>query len=278
MAGQIDLHMHTNRSDGVLTPAELLERVRASGVRAFAVTDHDTLDGYRAVLELLQPDDPELISGVELSVDCYGEDLHLLGYLFDPDHEGLNSELRRFQEERNRRGRLMVQKLEQLGLDVPYDEVLREAGGSAIGRPHVAEAMVRVGAVSGFDEAFRKYIGNDGPAYVPKVKLTPDQAIDLVHGAGGVAVLAHPGINGMYRYVEELAGMKLDGIEVYHYSHSGHQVKQFKDLARRYHLLQSGGSDFHGRHDTEGEIGAEPVPLDYLGRLKQRVREIRGTF
>jgi len=278
MAGQVDLHMHTNLSDGLLTPSELLERVRAVGLKAFAVTDHDTLDGYLAVRELLAAGDPELVTGVELSVDCHGEDLHLLGYLFDPNHERLNSELRRFQEERNRRGRLMVQKLEQLGLDVPYDEVLRQASGAAVGRPHVAEAMVRVGVVSGFDEAFKKYIGNDGPAYVPKVKLNPDQAIDLVHGAGGVAVLAHPGINDMYRYVEELAGMKLDGIEVYHYSHSRRQVKQFKELARRYKLHQSGGSDFHGRHEIEGEIGSEPVSLDYLDRLKQRAEEIRGSL
>lgn len=278
MAGEVDLHMHTNLSDGTLTPSELLERVRATRLKAFAVTDHDTLDGYLGVRELLRDGDPELIPGVELSVDCHGDDLHLLGYLFDPDHAGFNAELSRFREERNRRGRLMVQKLEQLGLDVPYDEVLSRAGGSVVGRPHVAEAMVRAGVVSGFDEAFKKYIGNEGPAYVPKAKLTPDRAIALVHGAGGVAVLAHPGINSMYRYADELAGMKLDGLEVYHYSHSRQQVRQFKELARRFKLLQSGGSDFHGRHDTEGEIGAEPVPLEFLERLKQRAGEIRGTL
>ena len=278
MAGQVDLHMHTTMSDGVLKPSELLDRVKAAGLRAFAVTDHDTLDGYLALRTLLRADDPELVPGVELSVDCNGEDLHMLGYLFDPEHQAFNAELARFREERNRRGRLMVQKLEQLGVDVPYDEVLREAGGSAIGRPHLAAAMIRAGVVTGFDEAFKKYIGNDGPAYVPKMKLTPDQAIDLIHGAGGVAVLAHPGINSMYRYVEELAGMKLDGIEVYHYSHNSRQVKQFKELARRFHLLQTGGSDFHGRHEIEGEIGSEPVTLDYLDRLKQRAGEIRGTL
>jgi len=278
MAGEVDLHMHTNLSDGMLSPAGLLERVRGTRLKAFAVTDHDTLDGYLAVRALLQDGDPELIPGVELSVDCHGEDLHLLGYLFDPDHAGLNAELSRFREERNRRGRLMVQKLEQLGLDVPYDEVLRQAGGSAVGRPHVAEAMVRAGVVSGFDEAFKKYIGNDGPAYVPKAKLTPGRAIALVHSAGGVAVLAHPGINAMYRFADELAGMKLDGFEVYHYSHNRQQVRQFKELARRLKLLPSGGSDFHGRHYTEGEIGAEPVPLEFLERLKQRAGEIRGTL
>jgi hypothetical protein len=224
----------------------------------------------------MHEDDPELVPGVELSVDCDGEDMHLLGYLFDPESLELNRSLESFQAERNRRGKHMVEKLEQLGLNLPYDSVLEAAGDSAVGRPHVAEAMVRHGLVSGFEEAFRKYIGNHGPAYVPKAKLKPKEAIDLLHRAGGVAVLAHPGLNEMYRFVEELTALNLDGIEVYHYSHSQQQVKELKAMAQRFGLLLTGGSDFHGRHEGESDIGDEPVPVEFLDKLKQRVERIRG--
>jgi len=276
MARLIDLHMHTNCSDGVLAPAELLARVRQKDIAAFAVTDHDSLAGYRVLQELVQPGDPELISGVELSVDCEGEDLHMLGYLCDPDHPELNQRLAFFQQERNRRGLLMVEKLNQLGVELSFETVQQVAGDSAIGRPHVAEALLRKGLVENFDDVFRRYIGNGRPAYVKKARLTPGETIDLIHTAGGVAVMAHPGINGMYRFVDKLAPLGLDGVEVYHYAHDQEQVRQFKRLAKRYGLLLSGGSDFHGRDERECEIGAQPVPLEYLDQLKNRAQETRG--
>jgi predicted metal-dependent phosphoesterase TrpH len=276
MAGQIDLHMHTSYSDGVLEPSDLLARVREAKLRAFSITDHDTLDGYRCTLPLLHADDPELVPGVELSVDCEGEDLHLLGYLFDADSLELNRELERFQRERNLRGQRMVERLEQLGLTLSPEAVRDAAGQSAVGRPHVAEAMVRQGLVSNFEEAFRKYIGNHGPAYVPKAKLKPKEAINLVHRAGGVVVMAHPWINEMYRFLEELTALNLDGVEVYHYSHNRQQVKELKAMARRLKLLLSGGSDFHGRHEGESNIGDEPVPVEFLDKLKERAEKIRG--
>ncbi len=278
MAGLIDLHLHTNHSDGVLTPNQLLEAVRDKGLAAFALTDHDTIDGYLEAGTLLQPDDPELVPGVELSVVVDQDDMHMLAYLFDPKSEELTSALRSFQEDRNQRGRRMVEKLNEMGLPLRFDQVLEAASGTAIGRPHVAEAMVGQGLVSCFEQAFKKYIGNHGPAYIPKNRLEPREAIDLVHRAGGVAVLAHPFINRAYEQIDELVEMDLDGLEIYHYSHSKPQVKELKRIAKRHGLLPTGGSDFHGRSEHEGEIGVDQIPVEFLDNLKRRAEDIRGRF
>ncbi len=277
MAGYVDLHMHTAYSDGALSSEELLAKVREKNLAAFSITDHDTLEGYRHTKKLLTKDDPELIPGVELSAEIEGEDMHLLGYLFDPEDKTLNESLAGFQEIRRRRGRIMVEKLNQMGLSISFEAVELVAKGAVVGRPHVADAMLKEGLISNFEEAFRKYIGNGCPAYVPKSRMTPAQAIDLIHGAGGVAVLAHAFIAGMNRHIDSLAGMGLDGLEVYHYSFKKYQIKQLKTLARRHGLQQTGGSDYHGRQDHEGEIGSLSIPVEILNRLKQHALQIRGT-
>jgi hypothetical protein len=138
--------------------------------------------------------------------------------------------------------------------------------------------MLAEGLVRSFGEAFWKYIGNSGPAYVPKTKMEPPEAIDLVHRAGGVVVLAHPYINDMHKQVETLVDLGLDGLEVHHYSHSRQKIKELENTARRFGLLPTGGSDFHGRQDHESEVGSAPVPLEYLDNLKERALEIRGTY
>jgi len=277
MPDVIDLHLHTTASDGVLTPQELVDRVRAAELVAFSITDHDTLDGYREAVELMTDTDPELVTGLELSVATANGDMHMLGYLFDPDSEELIEALKTFRTERNQRGQLMVEKLNELGLDLSFDAVVQVAEGATIGRPHIADAMLAEGLIGSFNEAFRKYIGNSGPAYVPKSKMEPKEAIDLVHRAGGVAVLAHPYINDMHKHIETLVDLGLDGLEVHHYSHSRQKVKELESMIRRYGLLPTGGSDFHGRQEHEGEIGSDPVPSEYLDNLKERALEIRGT-
>jgi hypothetical protein len=276
MPDTIDLHMHTTCSDGKKTPAELLALVRESGIAAFAVTDHDTLDGYREVRRLLQAGDPELITGVELSATMGPRDAHLLAYLFDPDNAEFNSALDSFRGQRVERGHRILEKLAELGLDVPFAEVEKASGDGVIGRPHIAEAMAAVGAVRNYEEAFRKYIHNDGPAYVPKARMTPEQAISLVHAAGGIVVLAHPFLDQMYTHVEYLVGLGLDGIEIYHYMHTKAEIKRAADLARTYKLVTSGGSDFHGRENRSGNIGSTRVPSDLLESLKTRARLRRG--
>lgn len=277
MAGFIDLHLHTAYSDGKLWPEELLALVRETNLTAFSVTDHDTLEGYRHTKKLLREDDPELIPGVEISAEIEGEDMHLLGYLFDPDNKALNAALEEFKEIRRQRGRTMVEKLNQMGLSISFEAVEKEAGGSVIGRPHVADVLLQENLVSNFDEAFNKYIGNGRPAYVPRGRMTPAEAIDLIHQAGGAAVLAHAFIAGMNRQIDSLVSLGLDGLEVFHYSHKKHHVQQLKTLAKRHSLQQTGGSDFHGRRAHEGELGSLRIRGDILDRLKQHVLQIRGS-
>lgn len=266
----IDLHMHTVNSDGYLTTIELVELVRSKSLAAFSITDHDTAQGFIEAREIISESDPELISGVELSVTVNEQDLHMLAYLFDADHDEFNTALVAFQTDRNRRAERIVARLNDMGLPLSMNSVEKSADGSVVGRPHIAQAMVNEGLVKSFESAFDKYIGNDKPAYIPKSKMDPVVAIDLVHRAGGVAVMAHPYINGMVTHVESLAKAGLDGIEVFHYSHSNEQVRKLKQLAKRLNLAMSGGSDFHGRTEREGAIGSQPVPIDYLQELKTR--------
>ena len=267
--------MHTNHSDGTVSAAELLEIVRAKKLSAFSVTDHDTLAGYWAVRSLIGKDDPELIPGLELSVMVEEGDLHLLAYLFDPDNAPLKAALDRFQERRNHRARLIVQRLNEMNIDISFEEVQNVAGKATIGRPHIADTMVRLKAVGSYEEAFEKYIRNGGPAYVAKRSFLPEEAISLVHKAGGVTVLAHPVIDNTARHVEMLAGLGLDGIEVYHPVHRQNDINRLKNLAERYLLLVSGGSDFHGRSTWYGMVGSQNVPEELLDELKQRAAQKR---
>lgn len=276
MSPTIDLHMHTLYSDGVCSAVELLNMVRSAGVAAFAVTDHDTMAGYEEIKRLLQAGDPELISGVELSVAVEEDDVHVLAYLFDPMNDEMNQALAEFQIRRRERGRLIVEKLLTLGLEVPFDEVERTAGDAVIGRPHIAETMVNLRKVSSYQEAFDRYISKSSPAYVPKVTLEPKITIDLVHRAGGMTVMAHPFVDDAARHLDMLCHMGLDGIEVYHSSHTQPDVERLKRMAANRGLVMSGGSDFHGREGRYGAVGSQRVPADLLARMKQYTSQARG--
>lgn len=270
MSEYVDLHLHTTLSDGKKTPDELLEIVRRVQLAAFAVTDHDTLDGYRGICRLLRPDDPELISGVELSALAGDRDLHILAYFVDPDDSGLREALAAFKKRRDDRGEEMVAKLNQLGVRVTFEAVKKAAGDGVVGRPHIAEAMVACGAVNSYEAAFQKYISNSGPAYIPKARMMPDEAIDLTHRSGGVAVLAHPFLDDMYKHLPQLVEMGLDGLEVYHYTHTARQVEQGLGFVRQYGLAPSGGSDFHGRQSRSTGVGSQRVPITVLEGLQER--------
>lgn len=269
--------MHTNFSDGTKSPAELLDIVRSKNISAFSVTDHDTIDGYKAVKELLQDGDPDLIPGIELSVTYENEDIHILAYLFDPDSNELQEALTTFQSNRVHRGKKMVEKLNELGIDISYEDVLDAANGSVVGRPHIAEAMNTKNCISYYEEAFHRYIGDNGPAYIPKDNFTPKEAIDLIHQAEGLAVLAHPGINNREQYLEMLVGLGLDGIEAYHSNHKMSDVDRYKHLAERFRLIITGGSDFHGRNGRFDSVGSQKVPYKYFEILKEKIKETRRS-
>jgi len=276
MKKRIDLHLHTDKSDGLLTPAELLARVKDRGLAAFSVTDHDTIAGFLATRELIQEGDPELIPGVELSCTGTEHDMHLLAYMFDPDSPVLVKALEEFQEKRNHRGALIVQKLNEMGVELSYDLVVECAGGAAVGRPHVADALCRCGAVDQWEMAFQKYIGDRAPAFVPKANVRPEDAIDLIHRANGLAVLAHPMVGRVFHQLESLAAHGLDGVEAFHPDHRRSEEDRLVHDAERFHLLVTGGSDFHGRENNPGLIGSEPVTEYHLLKLKEAASRKRG--
>ncbi|MFZ5981166.1 MAG: PHP domain-containing protein [Candidatus Zixiibacteriota bacterium] len=276
MGLNIDLHIHTTHSDGTCSGAKVLEIVRELSLGAFAVTDHDTVEGYFEIQKLRKNKDPEIIPGVELSVKVNDDDLHILGYLFDPHDRKVAFALEDFQKKRKQRGRLIVQRLNDLGLSLTFEAVEEIAGRAVIGRPHIAEALARHGQVGSYQEAFDHYIKNGGPAYVPKEVMNPAEAISLLHQAGGLAVLAHPYIGDMLRYLDMLTALGLDGLEVYHYSHNRENIAFLKSLVERYGLLATGGSDFHGRSGQNGRIGSPEVPYEYLEELKNKIKLRRG--
>lgn len=276
MGQHIDLHIHTTHSDGTCSGAKILEIVREKRLAAFAVTDHDTVEGYFEIRKLLKGGDPEIIPGVELSVRVDDDDLHILGYYFDPHDKKITFALEDFQKKRKQRGRLIVQKLNDLGLDLTFEAVEKLADGAVIGRPHIAEALFKNGQVGSYQEAFDRYIKNGGPAYIPKEVMGPAEAVSMIHQAGGLAVLAHPYIGDMLRYLDMLTALGLDGLEVFHYSHNRENIAFLKSLVERYGLVATGGSDFHGRSGQNGRVGSPEVPLTYLEGLKKKIKLRRG--
>jgi 3',5'-nucleoside bisphosphate phosphatase len=253
---RIDLHAHTNASDGTDTPAELVAHAYAAGLDVVALTDHDTVDGHGAATAAVRAggfDRPfALVPGIEISCIVGQISLHLLGYLFDPAHPELVHELGLLRTDRVRRARAMVGKLAELGAPITWAQVSRIAGDGAVGRPHVALALVESGVVADVPSAFvSAWIGNGGRAYVEKYSLTPERAIGLVKAAGGVTVFAHPAASSRgatvgAEHIERFAAAGLDGLEVDHPDHDEPVRERLRDLARALGLLVTGSSDYHG--------------------------------
>lgn len=270
-----DLHMHTWASDGVLAPEALVELALRRGIQVIAVTDHDTIAGVRPAQEAGVAGGLRVIAGVEMSVDAYGNEVHLLGYGFDPEHPALRRQLDRFQADRELRARAMLARLESNGIVVPWSSVEAEVGpASSVGRPHVAAALVAEGVVASVPEAFDKFLRDDGPAFVPRAFPSAELAIELLHEAGGLAVIAHPGQWTSSETLRRLIDAGLDGIEAQHPSHDANLQGYYRDLAEREGLLATGGSDFHGRRPHESErLGTIWLPGALLGQL-ERGREV----
>jgi predicted metal-dependent phosphoesterase TrpH len=236
---RVDLHAHTTFSDGMLTPEAL-----AAGAAI------------------------ELVPGIEMSTALEGAELHILGFYVNPEHAGLRERLQAFQQERRDRALSIIERLRELGAPVDADLVMELAGPGVIGRPHVAAAMVKAGLVSDLDDAFDRYLGSQAPAFVPRPAFTPAEAIGLIHAADGVSVLAHPGSQMPDSLIERLSASGLRGIEVWHPQHGNSTVRRYHALAARLHLLETGGSDFHGEHRNV-DLGDLPVPVTVLDPLKQ---------
>jgi predicted metal-dependent phosphoesterase TrpH len=241
-----DLHLHTNASDGQYSPAELVELARKFDV--IAITDHDTTEGVAPAQQAAQKQGaPVVIPGIELSAEDAEGDVHMLGYYVDIDNTEFQTTLTRFRDNRYRRGQLMVKKLAAMGMPLEWDRIVAIANGGAIGRPHIARAMLEAGYVESVKDAFNRFISNDGPAYVARTRLSPEEAVALIHSAGGVAVLAHPGLLKDYRaMLLRLIAVGLDGVEVNHPSNSEAVRLDLRGIATSTSLIMTGGSDFHG--------------------------------
>lgn len=247
-----DLHTHTDASDGVLSPEALVSRASERGIRVLAVTDHDTVDGLQSAIEAAQTEGPDVLAGIELSVTLDGDEVHLLAYDFEPTHAGFQRHLQAMQEARRDRAWTIVERLRDEGIDVVDDRLRNDITCThAVGRPHVAAALVRMGHVDTPREAFDHYLARGQSGYVAKPAFPAKQALALVHDAGGVGVLAHPGHWTSGTEVRELVQAGLDGIETQHPSHDSSLKGYYERLARGYDLLTTGGSDYHGRGDEE---------------------------
>jgi hypothetical protein len=272
MGSRGDFHLHTTASDGILSPAELVELVYAQGVRVMALTDHDSTEGVReARAAAAKYDDLILIPGVELSTDIAGGEIHVLGYYLEPENAELQEALARFREGRRGRGLGMVEKLNELGINITWEQVQRIAGDASVGRPHVAQALLESGYVNDIKEAFDLYIGRNGPAYVEREKMTPTEAVATIVRLGGVACLAHP-VGGretaatssidLDAILTELKAAGLAGMEVYYKDYPPDVVERLAGFARKYKLIAWGGTDYHGIHGPH-----EPLPGGQHSRL-----------
>jgi 3',5'-nucleoside bisphosphate phosphatase len=272
----VDLHIHTIHSDGSSTVKEVLEAASAKGLAAIAITDHDCIDAYPYAFELGAQLDIEVIPGLELSSEIEGTDLHILGYFVDIKNSTLNLRLQEMKEARYIRAQKMVENLNKQGIDLRFDTVLSIAGVGAIGRPHIAAAMLKEELVYSFREAFEKYLGYGLPAYVEKYKMHPKEVFDLVKQAGGVPVLAHPGVTKVDERLPEFIRDGVLGLEAYHTEHSSSSQQNYIKIARKNGLAVTGGSDFHNDNHNKSEIGVPRVPYSAVKGLKEKLAELTG--
>lgn len=285
----IDLHIHTTASDGSFSPLEIPAEARRCGLAAFSITDHDTIAGVRELLDAGLPLDIPFVTGLEISATPpegikISEELHILGYGIDPGDKNLNilmEELRAAREERNPK---MIARLQAMGFDITLEEVAEKAGGKVVGRPHMAQVLVDKRIVPDIHTAFQRYLGKGLPAYVEKYRVPWKEAIRAIGKAGGLAVLAHPGvipqmhdIHALERLLLVLKEGGLRGVEVYYTEHRANFVKGLEKLAKKLDLLMTGGSDFHGAFKDDIRLGAGHgdlfVPFSLYEKLMKALKK-----
>jgi len=262
-----DLHLHTFFSDGTFTPEELVARAHKIGFSAIALTDHDTLEGCARAAAACAAAKMEFISGAELTAEHEDTEVHVLAYLVDTQNQSLLKRIAEFQAVRQNRIREMVAALNQQGLPLKAESVFALANCKSPGRPHVARALVKEKLIGSLDEAFEKYLKKGRPAWVPKTKMSALEAVELIHQAGGLAVMAHPGLNRTDDIIPALVDAGLDGIECFHTKHSTVMSERYLLIAEKHHLLVTGGSDCHGFSKKAPLIGTVKLPYEHVQRL-----------
>jgi predicted metal-dependent phosphoesterase TrpH len=276
MTGRADLHTHSTYSDGRLTPTELVERAVSRGLEVLALTDHDCTDGIAEALRAVQKHPGLLfIPGVELSTDVPHEEVHVLGYFLDWQNRRFQGRLDRLRRSRLERGQKMLAKLKRLGIEISWHRVQELAGDGAVGRPHIALAMMEAGHISSLEEAFDRYLGRNGPAYVEREKITPTEAVQLLTDASALPVLAHPrDLQNLDSLLLELKQAGIIGMEAYYQDYDQQAIERLLAIARQHDLLPLGGSDFHGIGSArERDLGDIPLPFEPVEQLVALARQ-----
>jgi len=277
----IDLHVHSTASDGSLTPEAVVKRAAAVGLHAVGLTDHDTVAGVAEALNAGERLGVRVVSGCEFSVAASWGEMHVLGYFLPPDSSELENFLERCRADRMRRAQEMVQQLQRHGVELPFESVLEESAGGAVGRPHVARAIVRHGGAIDPSDAFDRWIGRGRPAFVEKTLPSFAAVATVVHDAGGVVSVAHLKERGTRAVVERLKSEGLDAVETRHPSHDPDLRARLTDIALQLGLLRTGGSDWHGDPEpgvSHATIGSQQVPREWLDRLDElRARALRSA-
>jgi predicted metal-dependent phosphoesterase TrpH len=265
----IDLHLHSTASDGIMSPSQVVRSALAAGLHTMALTDHDTVAGVAEARATAEGTPLHVVAGVELSAYQGDEEVHLLGLHLER-LAMIDDALGAFRDARHERALQIVARLNAIGVTVTFDDVLSAARGGALGRPHIAKALIENGWARDLRDAFDRYLGAGRPGFLEKRKLTLRDAMAMVHAAGGISVLAHPGGTGTATRVDALRQQGLDGVEVLHPSHSQEDRRRLLETARQLGLVPSGGSDSHGASEGSRVIGAMRVPLEWLGEQQER--------
>ncbi len=270
-----DLHTHTTASDGLLSPTELVQLAAAKDLKAVGITDHDTVGGLAEAIKAGHSYNISIVPGVELSTECDGLEIHILGYYIAWQEPRFLAFLENMRQERQRRNLKIVARLQELGYDIKMEDVEKKALGDTVGRPHIAAALTEKGYVPSIKSAFDTLLKKGQAAYAPRDAISPAEAIKLILTAGGVPVLAHPGVNRSDIYIQDMLAKGLQGIEVYYPLHDEPLVKYYLGLAAKYSLLATGGSDFHGHPgDSHGDLGACQIDIGTVRQLQRRAKSL----
>lgn len=276
----IDLHAHTSASDGTYSPKDLVKLAKSEGIEAIAITDHDTIEGLPEALEAGEKMGVEVIPGVEISIDHQPGSMHVLGLFLDIENEKLKEYLTDLQTSRSSRNPRIIEKLNELGLSITMEEVEKISGGGQVGRPHIAAALLKNGHVRTIQHAFDKYLKKGAVAYFERHRLTREKAVDMIHGAGGLVILAHPhtlGVNGISldNLMAELKEVGFDGLELFYNSHSPSDEDKLMKIVDKNGFVISGGTDFHGENKPSIKLGVGygnmAIPYEVLQEMRQQL-------